>query len=105
MHGVKLVRTPARNSSGSAVAGLPEKRSAICVKSTGCIIRRRYRFRVRERYQAHDAVTGHSSHRGTVYLQVSFPCSRRSNEASDMDAAFPGSSFEAASREERYVLV
>src|ERR1017187_4515864 len=34
MQGVKLVSTPATNSSGSAVAGLPEKRSAICVKST-----------------------------------------------------------------------
>src|ERR1035437_10016029 len=35
MQGVKLVRTPAMNSSGSAVAGLPEKRWARCVKSTG----------------------------------------------------------------------
>src|ERR1035437_211717 len=35
MQGVKLVRTPAMNSSGSAVAGLPEKRWARCVKFTG----------------------------------------------------------------------
>jgi hypothetical protein len=34
MQGVKLVRTPAMNSRGSAVAGLPEKRAARWVKST-----------------------------------------------------------------------
>src|ERR1017187_8560169 len=99
MQGVKLVSTPAMNSSGSAVAGLPEKRWARCVKSTGGNYTRC------APYHAHAAVMGHSSQRGTVYLQVSFPCSRSSSGAAASAAAFVGSSAEAASRDDRYVFV